>query len=107
VASHWAYGGKGAAALAEALVQECAKKRAAPSETFRFLYPLDLPIVDKISVIARDMYGASGIDLSPEAQRKAQLYTKLGRKERRGKVRDMNRIRQIANLHGENAIFTL
>lgn len=78
VASHWAYGGKGAAALAEALVQECAKKRAAPSETFRFLYPLDLPIVDKISVIAREMYGASGIDLSPEAQRKAQLYTKLG-----------------------------
>lgn len=78
VASHWAHGGRGAVALAEALVEECAKKRAAPSETFRFLYDLDLPIVEKISVIAQQIYGADRIELSEEAKHKVELYTRQG-----------------------------
>ena len=47
-------GGKGAVALAEAVVKACEK----PSK-FEFLYKLDLPIKEKIEIICREIYGAS------------------------------------------------
>lgn len=51
--------------------------RASESESkFEFLYSLDLPIHDKIEIIARKIYGAAGIELSAEAQAKVDLYTK-------------------------------
>lgn len=43
---------------------------------FQFLYDLDLPIEKKIEIIAKEMYGAEGIELSQEAQQKIELYTK-------------------------------
>jgi len=69
----WAKGGEGGAALAEAVVAACEK----PSK-FEFLYPLDIPIKDKIHAIATKVYGADGVDYSPEAEAKVKLYTKLG-----------------------------
>lgn len=69
----WAEGGRGGAELAEAVVQACEK----PSN-FRFLYPLDIPIKEKIETIATKVYGADGVDYSPEAEEKIELYTKLG-----------------------------
>jgi len=69
----WMWGGKGGAALAEAVVAACEK----PSD-FKFLYPLDLPIRDKIETIATKVYGADGVDYAPEAEAKVKLYTKLG-----------------------------
>jgi methylenetetrahydrofolate dehydrogenase (NADP+)/methenyltetrahydrofolate cyclohydrolase/formyltetrahydrofolate synthetase/formate--tetrahydrofolate ligase len=69
----WANGGKGGAKLAEAVVQACEK----PSN-FRFLYPLEIPIKEKIETIATKVYGADGVDYSPEAEAKINLYTKLG-----------------------------
>jgi methylenetetrahydrofolate dehydrogenase (NADP+)/methenyltetrahydrofolate cyclohydrolase/formyltetrahydrofolate synthetase len=69
----WAEGGKGAAALAEAVAAACAK----PSN-FKFLYPLELPIREKVETIATRVYGAAGVDYSPEAEAKIGLYTKLG-----------------------------
>jgi len=69
----WAEGGKGGAELAEAVVQACEK----PSN-FRFLYPLDIPIKEKIETIATKVYGAARVDYSPEAEAKIELYTKLG-----------------------------
>jgi formyltetrahydrofolate synthetase len=69
----WAEGGKGGAALAEAVVKACER----PSD-FRFLYPLDIPIKDKIETIATKVYGADGVDYSSEAESKVSLYTKLG-----------------------------
>ncbi|MEE6493968.1 hypothetical protein FKM82_016979 [Ascaphus truei] len=71
--SHWAEGGKGAVALARA-VQNASK---APSE-FKFLYDVQLPIADKIRIIAQKIYGADDIELLPEAQKKVELYTKQG-----------------------------
>jgi len=70
---HWAKGGAGAKDLAEAVVKACDK----PSN-FKFLYPLDMPIKDKIETIAAKVYGADGVDYMAEAEEKIQLYTKLG-----------------------------
>ncbi|KGL77367.1 C-1-tetrahydrofolate synthase, cytoplasmic, partial [Tinamus guttatus] len=71
--THWAEGGKGAVALAQA-VQRASQ---APSN-FRFLYNVELPVTDKIRLIAQQIYGASDIELLPEAQEKVALYTKQG-----------------------------
>nr|MBC7244047.1 formate--tetrahydrofolate ligase [Chloroflexota bacterium] len=69
----WAKGEAGAAELAEAVVAACEK----PSN-FRFLYPLDIPIKDKIEIIAREIYGADGVLFEAAAQQKLKLYTDLG-----------------------------
>ena len=57
-ANHWAEGGKGAVALAEAVVEACEK----PSN-FQFLYPLDLGIKEKIETIVAKIYGGAGVEL--------------------------------------------
>ncbi len=69
----WAKGGEGGAALAEAVVAACEK----PSQ-FKFLYPLDIPIKEKIETIATKVYGADGVDYAAAAESKINLYTKLG-----------------------------
>jgi methylenetetrahydrofolate dehydrogenase (NADP+)/methenyltetrahydrofolate cyclohydrolase/formyltetrahydrofolate synthetase len=73
VSRHWMEGGKGAIALAEAIVKACEK----PNK-FQFLYPLDQPIKTKIETIAREIYRADGVDYTPEAEAKIELFTKLG-----------------------------
>jgi len=73
VSEVWANGGAGGAELAEAVVAACEK----PSN-FRFLYPLDVPIKQKIETIATHIYGADGVDYLPEAERKIKLYTEMG-----------------------------
>ena len=73
VTTHWADGGAGAVALAEAVV------RVAQQPTdFRFLYPLEASIEEKIETICREVYGADGVTYSPEARQKIELYTRLG-----------------------------
>ncbi|HLF26911.1 MAG TPA: formate--tetrahydrofolate ligase [Anaerolineae bacterium] len=71
--THWMHGGKGAIELAEAVVAAAEK----PSK-FEFLYPLDMPIKQKIETIAAKIYGADGVDYLPEAEAKIELYTRLG-----------------------------
>ncbi len=73
VAQHWADGGEGAADLAEAVVRATEE----PSD-FRFLYDIDQPIKEKIETLAREVYGADGVDYSPEAEAKIKLYSDLG-----------------------------
>jgi formate--tetrahydrofolate ligase len=63
--THWAQGGAGAEALAAHVVALCARDPG----PLAFTYPLDLPLVDKIEAIARTIYGAAEIALSPAAQR--------------------------------------
>ncbi len=60
-------------ALAKAVEAACAK----PSN-FRFLYPLEWDIKKKIETIATEIYGADGVEYSPEAEAKVALYTRLG-----------------------------
>jgi formyltetrahydrofolate synthetase len=73
VSNHWAQGGAGAVELGKAVIAACEK----PSD-FHFLYPLDLSIKDKIATIVREMYGGSGVEYSPEAEKKVALYTRQG-----------------------------
>ncbi len=73
VATHWAEGGKGAVALAE-LVADAANQ---PNE-FRFLYPLDWPIKQKIETIAKEIYGAAEVEFDPKAERKIKQYEASG-----------------------------
>jgi methylenetetrahydrofolate dehydrogenase (NADP+) / methenyltetrahydrofolate cyclohydrolase / formyltetrahydrofolate synthetase len=73
VSTHWADGGAGAKKLAEAVVKAAQKKAS-----FEFLYPLDIPIKDKIEKIAREIYRADGVDYSPEADEQIARYTRLG-----------------------------
>lgn len=73
VSTHWADGGKGAKALAEAVVR-AAKK---PSN-FQFLYPLENSIKSKIEDIATKIYRADGVDYTPEAEEQIERYTRLG-----------------------------
>jgi formate--tetrahydrofolate ligase len=69
----WLKGGEGGTDLAQAVVKAAEK----PSE-FKFLYPLDIPIKDKIETIATKIYGADGVNYSPMAEKKIELYTKQG-----------------------------
>lgn len=74
VAEHWAKGSIGAKDLAEAI------ERAARSPAeFKFLYDLtSTSIEEKISQIAKDIYGARDIQLSSEAKAKVELYSRQG-----------------------------
>ena len=73
VSRHWMEGGAGAVDLGRAVVEACEK----PSN-FQFLYDLDIPIKDKIETICREIYGADGVEYSEEADKKIEVYTKLG-----------------------------
>lgn len=69
----WEKGGDGGKDLAAAVVKAANK----PSE-FKFLYPLDMAIKQKIETIATKIYGAAAVQYEPEAEQKIALYTKLG-----------------------------
>jgi formyltetrahydrofolate synthetase len=73
VSRHWELGGEGAVDLAKAVVAAAEKP-----QDFHFLYPLDQSIKEKIETIAREVYGADGVDYSPEAEERIAEYTRLG-----------------------------
>lgn len=60
---HWELGGEGALELAEAVLAACEE----PGH-FQFLYPENLPLSEKISRIATQVYGAHGVHYSHTAQ---------------------------------------
>ncbi|HUS94955.1 MAG TPA: formate--tetrahydrofolate ligase [Patescibacteria group bacterium] len=66
---HWTTGGDGAAELAEAVVAACDK----PSD-FKFLYPLDMSIKEKIETIAKKIYNAGDVVYEPLATRQIKTY---------------------------------
>lgn len=73
VSTVWENGGDGGRDLASAVVASCEKK-----SSFRFLYPIDMPIKEKIQTIATKMYGAKDVSYTPQAEEKIKLYIKLG-----------------------------
>jgi len=68
-----AQGGPGGAELAEAVVSACER----PND-FRFLYPDEASVKDKIEAIATMVYGADGVDYLAAADAKIALYERLG-----------------------------
>ena len=73
VCEHWEKGGEGAIDLANAII-----KAAEKPANFKFLYPLEKSIKEKIETIAREVYGADGVDYLPEAEERIAEYTRLG-----------------------------
>ena len=73
VSTHWAHGGKGAEALAAAVV----KATEQPAK-FTYLYDVMWPIRRKIETIATKMYCAAEVAFAPEAERQLELAEALG-----------------------------
>jgi methylenetetrahydrofolate dehydrogenase (NADP+)/methenyltetrahydrofolate cyclohydrolase/formyltetrahydrofolate synthetase len=75
VSNHWAEGGKGAIDLAEGVVKASQSK----SRNFKLLYEAEgNSVEDKLNIIAREMYGADGVELSELARDKIETYTRQG-----------------------------
>ena len=66
---HWRYGGEGAIELAQAVVEACEE----PVD-LKFLYPLEMPLRQRVELIAKEVYGADGVDWSPLATEKAERF---------------------------------
>ncbi len=69
VSEHWLKGGEGAIELAEAVVEACEE----PVD-LQYLYPLEMPLRQRVDLIAREVYGADGVDWTPEAEAKAIAF---------------------------------
>jgi formate--tetrahydrofolate ligase len=67
VSKHWQYGGEGALELADAVIDACNEQNH-----FKFLYELDTPLRTRIELIAEQVYGADGVEYSPDALAKAK-----------------------------------
>lgn len=69
----FAEGGKGGTELAQKVVDACEKEN-----NFHCLYDLDMPVYDKIETIAKEIYGADGVDYTKEAKAAIDEFIKLG-----------------------------
>jgi len=70
----WEKGGEGGIELAEKVLQALEQE----ASDFRFLYSTDLPIKEKIEIIAREVYGADGVDYNGEASSQIERFEALG-----------------------------
>ena len=69
VSTHWADGGDGALELADTVKEAC------ESETeFKFLYPVEMKLRERVENIAKVVYGADGVAWAPEAEAKAKTF---------------------------------
>ncbi len=71
---HFAKGGEGAIDLANKVVAACEEE-----SSFRFLYDEKLPIKEKMAIIAREIYGADGVNYTPAAEKAIKDITALGK----------------------------
>jgi len=71
---HWAEGGKGA----EVLAHRVAEIAESGSARFQPLYPDAMPLADKMRTIAREIYGAADIAVTPDAAAKLARFTEMG-----------------------------
>ena len=73
LSEHWQYGGDGAIELAEAVIDACEEAENSP---IKYLYELDTPLRQRVELIAKEVYGADGVDWSPLALEKAERFEK-------------------------------
>ena len=71
--THWAEGGLGATELADAVI-----RASQQPPKFNFLYDLNLTLEAKMNKIAKDMYGAKSVELSPSVKEKIEQYEAQG-----------------------------
>ena len=70
LSEHWQYGGEGAIELAQAVIDACEE----PEEPIHYLYELETPLRERVELIAKEVYGADGVDWSPLALEKAARF---------------------------------
>jgi methylenetetrahydrofolate dehydrogenase (NADP+)/methenyltetrahydrofolate cyclohydrolase/formyltetrahydrofolate synthetase len=69
VSTHWADGGDGALELADVVKEACDEENQ-----FKFLYPNEMKLRDRVATIAKEVYGADGVAWTPEAEAKAKKF---------------------------------
>jgi len=69
LSDHWGRGGEGARELAEVVAEACEE----PTE-LKYLYDLSTPLRERVEIIAKEVYGAEGVDWSPLATEKAERF---------------------------------
>jgi formate--tetrahydrofolate ligase len=67
VSEHWLKGGEGALELTDVVMEACKDK-----PNLKFLYPLEMPLRQRVETIAKEVYGADGVSWTPEAEAKAK-----------------------------------
>jgi len=67
-------GGQGGLELAKEVMKAIEQDK----NSFDFLYPSEMPIVQKIETIAQKIYGADGVRIEPATKKKIELFNKLG-----------------------------
>jgi len=67
VSTHWADGGDGALELADVVKEACDD-----TNDFKFLYPLEMKLRERVNSIAKLVYGADGVSWTPDAEAKAK-----------------------------------
>jgi formate--tetrahydrofolate ligase len=65
---HWLKGGEGALELADAIIEACKDE-----SHFKFLYPLEMKLRERVDLIAKEVYGADGVSWLPDAEAKAKM----------------------------------
>ncbi|MCT4620452.1 MAG: formate--tetrahydrofolate ligase [Marinisporobacter sp.] len=70
----WAKGGEGGIELAKKVVDLCESGKA----DFKPLYDVKLSIKEKVQIIAKEIYGADGVDFTSKAEKEIEKYEKLG-----------------------------
>ena len=66
--SHWAQGGDGTLELADAVKDACEEENE-----FKFLYPMEMKLRERVEKIAKTVYGADGVSWTPEVEAKAKM----------------------------------
>jgi formate--tetrahydrofolate ligase len=69
LSEHWLKGGEGALELADVVMEACKEK-----PNFKFLYPLEMPLRQRVETIAKEVYGADGVSWTAEAEAKAKRF---------------------------------
>ena len=69
LSEHWLKGGDGALELTDAVIDACEEK-----VDFKFLYPIEMPLRERVDRIAKEVYGADGVVWSAEAEEKAKRF---------------------------------
>jgi formyltetrahydrofolate synthetase len=69
LSTHWANGGDGALELADAVIDACNE-----TNDFKFLYPNEMKLRQRVEKIAKEVYGADGVSWTPEAETKAKAF---------------------------------
>jgi formate--tetrahydrofolate ligase len=74
MADHWALGGEGAADVARAV----AKAAESGHSKLKLLYPDDMPLIEKIRTIAREIYRARDIDADKSVRDQLAAFEQMG-----------------------------